>query len=63
VFFVVGLALFNPSYVEPYNSPVGQVMLAVVLAFFAAGIVWMRRLSVFEVPGRFLRTRAAEVRA
>lgn len=63
VFFVVGLALFNPTYVEPYNSPVGQIVLTVVLAFFAAGIVWLRRLSVFEVPARFLRTRAAEVQA
>ncbi len=63
VSFVVALALFNPGYVEPYNSPVGQVVLMVVLGFFAAGIAWLRRLSVFEVPARFLRSRAVEVRA
>lgn len=63
VLFVVLLALFNPEYVEPYNSPVGQMVLAVVLGFFAAGIVWLRRLSTFEVPARFLRSRSAGVRA
>jgi Flp pilus assembly protein TadB len=62
IFVVVGLALFNPGYVEPYGSPVGQMMLTVVLAFFAAGIIWLRRLSTFEVPARFLRSRTAGVR-
>ncbi|WP_296602921.1 type II secretion system F family protein [Nocardioides sp.] len=63
VLFVVLLALFNPEYVEPYDSPVGQMVLAVVLGFFAAGIVWLRRLSTFEVPARFLRSRSTGVRA
>ncbi|KQY64683.1 MULTISPECIES: type II secretion system F family protein [unclassified Nocardioides] len=60
--FVVGLALFNPAYVEPYGSPVGQLVLLVVLAFFAAGIMWLRRLSVFEAPERFLRSLDAKGR-
>lgn len=54
VFFVLGLTLFNRSYVEPYSSFIGQLVLLIVLAFFGAGFVWMRRLSVFELPGRFL---------
>lgn len=60
VLFVVGLRLFNPGYVEPYGTPAGQVALLVVIGFFAAGIVWLRRLSKFETPERFLRTRAEE---
>lgn len=56
VLFVVGLSLFNPSYVEPYNSTLGQLVLIVVLGFFAAGILWLRRLSHFETPERFLRS-------
>lgn len=56
--FVIGLRIFNPTYVEPYGTPLGQVMLLVVLAFFAAGIFWLRRLARFEAPERFLRTRA-----
>lgn len=59
VAFVVGLAIFNPAYVEPYDSPVGQLMLLVVIAFFAVGIMWLRKLSRFEMPARFLHFRAA----
>lgn len=60
--FVVGLRLFNPDYVEPYASPLGQVVLAVILALFGAGILWLRRLAHFETPDRFLRTAPAGVR-
>ncbi|QCX28296.1 type II secretion system F family protein [Nocardioides jishulii] len=56
VAFVLGLRLLNPSYVEPYGTPFGQVMLVVILFFFGAGIFWLRRLSQFEAPERFLRT-------
>ncbi len=56
VVFVLGLVLFNRDYVEPYSSPLGQVVLLIVLLFFAAGFMWMRRLSVFDLPQRFLFT-------
>lgn len=63
VAFVVGLAIFNPAYVEPYGTPFGQVMLVVVMSMFAFGIMWLRRLSKFEMPERFLHFRTApEVR-
>ncbi|HWL98956.1 MAG TPA: type II secretion system F family protein [Nocardioidaceae bacterium] len=58
VLFVLGLAVFNRAYVEPYSSPVGQLVLLVIIGLFAAGFFWMRRLSVFEVPGRFLFTQS-----
>lgn len=56
--FVVGLAIFNPSYVAPYGTPVGQVVLVVIMAVFAAGIMWLRALSKFEMPERFLFFKA-----
>ncbi|MDP9820657.1 type II secretion system F family protein [Nocardioides massiliensis] len=56
VLFVFGLAIFNRSYVEPYNTPLGQVVLLAILALFAAGFLWMRRLSAFDLPERFLRS-------
>lgn len=56
VVFVLGLAQFNRTYVEPYSSAIGQTVLVVVMLFFAAGFMWMRRLSVFELPERFLFT-------
>lgn len=54
VLFVLGLVLFNPEYVAPYRSPLGQVVLLIVIAFFAAGFLWLRRLSNYDVPERFL---------
>ena len=30
------------------------IILVIVLLLFAAGFMWMRRLSVFELPARFL---------
>lgn len=58
VVFVLGLALFNRSYVAPYGSPVGQLVLLLVLGFFAAGFAWMRRLATFDMPQRFLFDQA-----
>jgi Flp pilus assembly protein TadB len=57
IFFVLGLAIFNRDYVAPYSSAVGQLVLLVVILCFAAGFLWMRRLSVFELPERFMFTR------
>jgi Flp pilus assembly protein TadB len=54
LFFVLGLRWFNPSYVAPYGSPTGQVVLLLVILLFAAGFYWLRRLSAFDLPGRFL---------
>ena len=49
-----GLVLFNPTYMAPYTSFVGQVVLAVVIALYALGLIWLRRLAKIEVPERFL---------
>ena len=50
----LGLAVFNPGYVHGYGSPLGQLVLAVVVALYAGGFVWMRRLATFETPQRLL---------
>jgi Flp pilus assembly protein TadB len=63
-FFVLGLVLFNPTYVAPYNNPIGQVVLLVVVGFFGAGLLWLKRLSAYDVPERFLHAgRTAETDA
>jgi len=54
VVFVIGLSIFNRAYVEPYGDLTGQLVLLCILALFGAGFWWMTRLSVFEVPSRFL---------
>ncbi len=51
---VAALVLFNRSYVEPYTSVEGQLVLVLVLLLFAGGFVWLKRLSGFDTPGRFL---------
>ena len=53
-----GLVLFNPTYMAPYTSFVGQAVLTVVIALYALGLLWLRRLAKIEVPERFLITSA-----
>jgi Flp pilus assembly protein TadB len=54
---VFGLRFLNPDYVQPYGSVAGQVTLAVVCAIFAAGFLWLRRLSKYDTAHRFLDSR------
>lgn len=54
VAFVLGLAVVNRNYVEPYFTPQGQLVLLLVVAVFGAGFMWMKRLSGVETPERFL---------
>ncbi|MEU4798046.1 type II secretion system F family protein [Streptomyces sp. NPDC023327] len=54
VAFVLGLSIFNREFVEPYGTPVGQLVLALVCALFALGFWWLRKLSTVETPDRFL---------
>ena len=56
---VFGLRFLNPAYVEPYDSFAGQVTLTVVCAVFAAGFLWLRRLSKYDTSNRFLDSRTA----
>ena len=51
---MLGLAIFNRSFVAPYSSVQGQLVLVVVVALFAIGMLWMRRLAGVRLPRRFL---------
>ena len=48
------LIVFNRSYVAPYGTPVGQVVLAGIAAVFGFAFWWLRPLSEFQEPARFL---------
>jgi Flp pilus assembly protein TadB len=50
----VALAIFDHRFLTPYDGVVGQLMLAVVAAVYAAGILWLRKLAKFEAPERLL---------
>ena len=55
-----GLVIFDREYVEPFGSPGGQVVLAVIGGLFAASFAWMHRLTTGGPARRFL---PAETRA
>ncbi|MFI0353754.1 type II secretion system F family protein [Actinomadura sp. 9N407] len=57
----IGLAVFNHSYVEPYDDFLGQLVLCLVIALYGAGFLWLRRLAKYEMPSRFL-TRSSTTR-
>lgn len=50
----VGLALFDHSFLVPYDGLAGQLVLLLVVAVYAAGILWLRRLARYETPQRLL---------
>jgi len=50
----VGLWLFNRPLLEPYNSPAGQVVLAVVAGIWVTAAVWLQRLTRIPEPARVL---------
>lgn len=52
-------AVFDHGFVAAYDSPVGELVLAVILALFAAAFAWMRALARVEVGGRILARPAA----
>ncbi|MEQ7845813.1 type II secretion system F family protein [Nocardioides kribbensis] len=54
---LVVLAL-SGRYVEPYRTPVGQVLLVLLLSAYVATLIWMRRMAVGKPLPRFLATRA-----
>jgi Flp pilus assembly protein TadB len=45
---------FTGDYVAPYGTPLGQVLLLVLVAAYAAGLFWMRRMTEGRSPARFL---------
>lgn len=58
LFIVLGmmgaLSIFNRGYVAPFDSVMGQLVLVVVAALFAAGLLWLRSLATPSKTDRFL---------
>lgn len=52
----LGLAVGSPTYVAPYRSSQGQVVLALIVAVFATAFTWLARLSAIPSPPRLLET-------
>jgi Flp pilus assembly protein TadB len=54
----IALAVVDHAFLAPYDGVFGQLMLVVIGAIYAAGILWLRRLATFEMPQRLLGTTA-----
>ena len=59
ILVILGLAIFNRTFVAPYNSAQGQLVLLDVIALFTVGLMWMRHLAGVTLPRRFLTARNA----
>jgi tight adherence protein B len=62
VVFTLGMAgalvLFNRAYLEPFGTPLGQLVLGLVGLFFGLAFWWLHRMSKLEAPARFLAVAA-----
>ena len=50
----LGLVLLNRSYLAPYDSALGQVVLLLVGAMFAAAFAWLAHMTRPAAPERIL---------
>lgn len=55
--FVVGLLVFSRDYVEPYGTPLGQLVLVGIGGYWALGFWWLVRLGRLPEPARFITPR------
>lgn len=51
---IVMLLVLNRSYLDGYNSPTGQLMLAVVASVLGSGCWLLARMSQIDLPARFI---------
>jgi Flp pilus assembly protein TadB len=54
---LIVLAL-SGSYVEPYRSPIGQLILVVLLSAYVGTLIWMRQMANGKPLPRFLDARS-----
>lgn len=55
---VLGVLAFTGSYVDPYKTPVGQLILAVLLAAYVGVLIWMRAMAAGKPLPRYIGTAA-----
>lgn len=51
---VLGMVLLTGSYFEPYGSPLGQIILGIYLAAYAAALIWLRSMAATPPAPRIL---------
>lgn len=51
---VLVILAVSGTYVKPYQSPLGQVILVALLAMYVATLIWMKRMAIGRAMPRFL---------
>ncbi|MGZ6583123.1 MAG: type II secretion system F family protein [Solirubrobacteraceae bacterium] len=51
---VLAILAISGSYIEPYRSPLGQVLLVALLSAYVATLIWMRQMANGRPLPRFL---------
>ena len=54
VLLVVALLVWSRSFLSPYGTPAGQLMLLVVGGCFAAGFWWLQKIAGLDSDPRIL---------
>jgi len=57
---VLGFLALTGSYIQPYRTPLGQVLLVTLLTGYVATLIWLRRMAVGEPLPRFLQAPVGE---
>lgn len=52
--FAAGLVVLNREYLNPFDSAFGQLVLLLVGVLFAMAFAWLKKISQFREPERFL---------
>ena len=60
--FVTMLLLVDRGYYTPYDSPLGQLVLAAIAGIFAGALALLLRLARLSTPHRLLVARSEETR-
>lgn len=53
-----GMAVFNPGFLTPYSTSLGQVVLALICLYMAGCLMWLRKLAANPAEPRFLNMSA-----
>lgn len=51
---VLVILAVSGTYVKPYQSPLGQVILVALLSMYVATLIWMKRMAIGRAMPRFL---------
>lgn len=59
--FIAGLIAFAPTIVEPYTGAVGQFWLVIPVLIWGGCLVWMRRLTKYDLGTRYRLRLPSEI--